>query len=194
MSTPITSGSALTPTTSARAFELPSWAQVTDKRRTHIERVTALLVDWAAAMRLDDAEARAWRDVGLWHDALRDAPEEELRRLAPDEGYEPNMLHGPAAAARLRADGETRESVLLAVRYHTVGWADWDRTGRALYMADFLEPGRKFSIEDRTFLARHVPVDFDGVYRQVVKMRIEWTLREGMSLFPEVVALWNSVR
>ena len=192
MSTPSTS--TLTPAATPRPVELPEWAQVSDKRRAHIERVTGLLTDWAEAMRLAEDEACAWRDVGRWHDALRDAPDEELLRLAPEAGYEPNMLHGPAAAARLRAEGETRESVLLAVRYHTVGWAEWDRTGRALYMADFLEPGRKFSLEDRAFLARHVPYDFDGVYRQVVKMRIEWALREGKSLYPEMVGLWNSVR
>jgi HD superfamily phosphohydrolase YqeK len=61
-------------------------------------------------------------------------------------------------------------------------------------MADFLEPGRKFSVADRAFLARHVPLDFDGVFRQVVRSRTEWALREGMALFPEVVDLWNSVR
>ena len=55
------------------------------------------------------------------------------------------MLHGPAAAARFEREGETRQGVLDAVRYHTIGYLEWDRTGRALYMADFLEPGRSFS-------------------------------------------------
>ena len=73
----------------------------------------------------------------------------ELRRLVPDAPWPVNVLHGPAAAARLQAEGETRASVLEAIRWHTLGWADWDRTGRALYMADFLEPGRSFSPGDR---------------------------------------------
>ena len=105
-----------------------------------------------------------------------------------------NVLHGPAAANRMSALGETRENVLAAVRWHTVGSASWDRAGRALYMADFLEPGRNFSRADRAFLAEHLPHDFDGVFRQVVRMRLEWTLREGKALFPEAVGLWNSVR
>ena len=61
-------------------------------------------------------------------------------------------------------------------------------------MADFLEPGRHFLHADRAFLARQLPHDFDGVFRQVVRMRLEWTLREGKALFPESVDLWNSVR
>lgn len=175
-------------------IELPDWAQVTEKRRGHILRVTALLDDWAAAMRVGDAERRAWHDVGLWHDALKDAPDETLRALVGTSAYEPAMLHGPAAAAFLERRGERRTDVLDAIRFHTVGSTTWARTGRALYMADFLEPGRHFSRVDRAFLARQVPHDFDGVFRQVVRMRIEWTVREGHSIFPETVQLWNAVR
>lgn len=173
---------------------LPSWACVGERRLAHIGRVTALLDAWAVALRLPAAEAQAWHDAGRWHDALRDAPEAELRRLAPDVDRPLAVLHGPAAANRLAAEGETRPDVLEAVRWHTVGHGAWARTGRALYMADFLEPGRGFLHADRAFLAQHLPVDFDGVFRQVVRMRLEWTLREGKGLFPEAVDLWNAVR
>ncbi len=70
-------------------------------------------------------------------------------------------------------------------------WAD---TGRALYMADFLEPGRAFARGDRAYLAHLVPLDFAGTFRQVVRTRLDWTLREGKALLGETVALWNAVR
>jgi HD superfamily phosphohydrolase YqeK len=104
------------------------------------------------------------------------------------------LLHGPAAATRLGSAGERRGDVLDAIRYHTVGCARWTRTGRALYMADYLEPGREFGRAERAFLARQVPSDFDGVLRQVVAKRLEWALREGEAINPETVELWNSVR
>jgi HD superfamily phosphohydrolase YqeK len=174
---------------------LPAWACVTERRLAHIARVTGLLDGWAAALGLPDDEARAWHDAGRFHDALRDAPDDELRRLAGDlPEYTVDMLHGPAAANRLRADGESRLELIDAIRYHTVGWAKWGRLGRALYMADYLEPGRKFSRADRAYLASQVPHDFDGTFRQVLRARLEWSLREGMRLFPEAVSLWNSVR
>lgn len=176
------------------AFELPTWAQVGEKRIGHIMRVTSMLATWAATMGVPAEERVAWIDAGRFHDALKDAPDAELHALVGDVAYEPQMLHGPAAAARLERDGETRRTVLDAVRYHTVGYIDWDRTGRALYMADFLEPGRKFSQRDRAFLATQVPHDFDGVFRQVVRARLEWSLHEGHSLFPETIALWNAFR
>jgi 2-amino-4-hydroxy-6-hydroxymethyldihydropteridine diphosphokinase len=173
---------------------LPLWACVGNKRLAHIERVTSLLRAWSAAMRLSADEAKAWIDAGAWHDALRDAEDEQLREITGDNETPAALLHGPAAATQLERDGETRRDVLDAIRYHTVGSPDWKRTGRALYMADYLEPGRKFSKEDRFFLAAQVPHSFDSVFRQVVRFRLDWSVREGNHIFPETVALWNSLR
>lgn len=174
---------------------MPSWGRVTERRLGHITRVTALLDQWAAALVLPTDEAAAWHDAGRLHDALRDAPESELRALAGEmTNYTIEMLHGPAAAARMEADGEARRDLLDAIRFHTVGSSRWGRLGRALYMADYLEPGRKFSRADRAYLAAQVPHDFDGTFRQVLRARLEWSLREGMRLFPEAVELWNGVR
>ena len=179
---------------STDALALPTWAVVTHRRREHIARVTALLERWAAELGLAAAEAAAWRDAGRLHDALRDLDEPGLRSLSGDPTGELNVLHGPAAAARLAAEGETRAELLDAVRHHTLGSPTWGRVGRALYMADYLEPGRKFAQADRAFLVAHAPHDFDGVFRQVVRQRLEWTLREGKPLHATTVAMWNAVR
>jgi HD superfamily phosphohydrolase YqeK len=174
--------------------ELPSWSIVTDKRRAHIVRVVALLHGWAEALALPPLEAQAWRDAGTWHDALRDADEPSLRAVTGDHTRPCAMLHGPASAIRLASLGESRQDVLDAIRWHTVGWSDWARVGRALYMADFLEPGRAFMQADRAFLASCVPLAFDQVFRQVVRLRLEWAIREGKGLPPETIALWEHVR
>ncbi len=173
---------------------LPDWAVVGDKRRAHIARVTALLDNWAERMHLDAAEAQAWHDAGRWHDALRDATPDILRGIIEAPDLPDGILHGPAAAIMLEREGEVRRSVLEAVRWHTVGHPEWDRTGRALFMADFLEPGRRFMQTDRAFMAAQLPHNFDGVFRQAVRMRLEWTLREGNRVFERTVDLWNSVR
>jgi HD superfamily phosphohydrolase YqeK len=175
---------------------LPDWAIVSERRRAHIGRVTALLEHWGAEMGLDADERRAWRDAGVLHDALRDADDMTLRELAGatfGDDAPVEILHGPAAAKRLQREGEGREALLDAVRYHTVGHGGWERVGQALYMADFLEPGRKFMQADRAWLAAQVPNDFAGVFRQVVRMRLEWSLREGKQLYPSTVTLWNAV-
>jgi 2-amino-4-hydroxy-6-hydroxymethyldihydropteridine diphosphokinase len=145
-------------------------------------------------MALDAEQAATWRDAGRWHDALRDAPEEELRRVLADSTSAPGLLHGPAAAERLRLDGERRAEVLDAVAHHTVGSARWGATGRALYMADYLEPGRRFAAAERAYLAAQVPHAFDATFREVVRHRLRWALTEGLDLHPATVAMWNALR
>jgi len=179
---------------SGEEASLPDWAVVTQKRRDHVSRVVALLAHWAESMKLPSTESKGWLDAGAWHDALRDENEATLRDTTGEHDRPVGMLHGPAAALRLEANGERRLDVLDAIRWHTVGNARWSRTGRALYMADFLEPGRTFMQADRAFLAGRVPEAFDAVFRQVVRMRMEWVLREGKGLANETVELWNSVR
>jgi HD superfamily phosphohydrolase YqeK len=178
----------------APAVELPSWVVASDRRRAHIARVVALIKSWGEALNVSADERKAWHDAASWHDALRDAPEEMLRDLSGDTTSEASLLHGPATAARLAADGERRQDVLDAIRWHTVGHTGWSRTGRALYMADFLEPGRPFARRDRAYLARMVAYDFDGTFREVVAMRMAWTLWEGKAMGAETAALWSSVR
>lgn len=162
-------------------MNLPAWAQVTPARRSHVERVAALLGEWARAMRIAQPERDRWLRAAWLHDALRDAPLKDL------------MAHGPAAAERAAQDGERDRGVLDAVRYHTIGYAGWDDVGRMLYLADFLDPGRDFDRDGRRALAARVPADRDAVLREVARRRIEWVLRSGWPLLPETVAFWNAL-
>jgi len=160
---------------------LPEWAQVTPARRAHVERVVALLGEWAGAMRVPPAERDRWLRAAWLHDALRDAALGDL------------MAHGPAAADRAAQNGERDRGVLDAVRYHTVGYAGWDDVGRMLYLADFLEPGRDFDPDGRRQLAQRVPAERDAVLREVARRRLAWVVRSGWPLVPETVAFWNAL-
>lgn len=162
-------------------MSLPAWAEVTPARRAHIERVAALLDDWAAAMNVLAAERARWRRAAWLHDALRDARLDDPR------------AHGPAAADRAAAEGEADRGVLDAVRYHTIGSASWDDVGRMLYLADYLEPGRGAHAADRHALAARVPTGRDAVLREVARERIASSLRAGWPLLPETVEFWNQL-
>jgi len=173
--------------------DLPPWAQVSKGRGKHIRRVTALLGEWAEAMGLSADEQQCWLDAGRFHDALRDAPVEELRALAGSKLAEVELLHGPAVAAKLEREGETRRDLLQAIRYHSIGWKNWARVGKALYMADYLEPGRTFDQERRAELSQRVPVDFEGAFRDVVRLRMAYAREQGFTEYPESVELLASV-
>jgi HD superfamily phosphohydrolase YqeK len=179
----------------AAGGELPAWSVITPKRREHIERVATLMDEWAAAKGLDDAERTLWRAAGWLHDALRDANPQALRPLLPEEYAEwpDKLLHGPAAAERLRADGVTDETLLRAVAYHTVGHADFDELGRALYLADYLEPGRKFDQAGRAALRARMPHETIEVLRQVLRTRMAHMVTSHNKVRRETAAFWNSI-
>lgn len=172
---------------------LPSWAVCTPERRAHIERVAALVAEWAEAMGVPDPERNRWLRAVWLHDALRDAPLDELDRWAPSVPGPAELKHGPASAARAKAEGETDRGVLDAVRYHSVGLAEWDMAGRVLYCADFLEPGRGFEQDVRAEFAARYPRDPSGVLREVARRRIMHQVASGWTLLEPTVRLWNSL-
>ncbi len=172
---------------------LPSWAVVSEKRLGHITRVAELAGRWADRMGVTPAERTRWLTAVWLHDALRDAPEAELRRWAPSAVGPAELLHGPAAAGRAKADGLDDRGVLDAVRYHSVGLPEWDRAGRMLYCADFLEPGRRFDAEARAELAARLPDDPDGVLLEVARRRMVHAVRSGWVIPEPSCRFWNSL-
>lgn len=177
----------------AAAGDLPPWTRVSEKRRAHMARVADLMSEWAERMRLEEDDRIRWAAAGWLHDALRDADPETLRPLvAPEERDLPGgILHGPAAAVKL--EGEASPSVVTAVRYHTLGHPSLDRLGRALYLADFLEPGRSFLPEWRDERRDRVPEDLDAVLLDVVEVRIRRLLDRRMPIRGETAAFWSQI-
>jgi 2-amino-4-hydroxy-6-hydroxymethyldihydropteridine diphosphokinase len=173
--------------------ELPAWAVASPERRAHMGRVATLLGEWAGALGLPEREREEWAALGYLHDALRDAPEAELRDEVPEHFRDlPGpLLHGPAAAERL--DGTVSPALLAAIRYHTVGHPSLDRAGKALYLADFLEPGRDFELDWRDGLSRRMPGGLDEVLVEVVAARIRHLLDGRRPIRAETAAFWSAL-
>lgn len=178
---------------STGSLALPAWAQVSDARRAHVERVGALLVAWGDVMAVDRPELDRWLRAAAFHDAVKDAPRAMLRDLATDAWGLDKLRHGPAAAELARRHGERDQGVLDAVRYHSVGFAGWDRVGRMLYMADYLEPGRRHQPAELRELAPQVPSNPDHALRSVAQARIVYHVHRGNPLLRDTVEFWNAL-
>ncbi len=95
---------------------------------------------------------------GIYHDAYRYSDDEECIALLEKSGFiiedeerrEPMLLHGALAA--LYFDEDAGEEVPLemkkAVRWHTLGSPDMGKLGAVIYIADYMEPGRKHLSEE----------------------------------------------
>lgn len=176
---------------SLNGHQLPEWAQIGEARRAHIRRVAALVETWGIAMGRDVRERERWVRAAFLHDALRNAPRDELARLAHKKWRIPGLYHGPAAAQVAQEHGETDEGVLNAVRYHSIGYAGWDDVGRMLYLADYLEPGRSFKHKQRAVLAARVPQKPHAVLRRIVRRRIAKAIKTQCPILPEEAEFWN---
>jgi HD superfamily phosphohydrolase YqeK len=148
---------------------------------------------WADKLDVAPAERDRWRRAALLHDALKDAPLQLQDALADVRWGPTNLLHGPAAAVLAERHGEIDRGVLDAVRYHSVGYAGWDRVGRMLYLADYLEPGRDGMPAAAGAIRRRVTDDPHAALRDVARLRIVHHLRRGHPLLPETVAFWNAL-
>lgn len=172
---------------------LPDWAKVSPKRLQHIQRVAELVVLWSGRMSVPDSERNRWLRAVWLHDALRDASVAELRDAAPSSPGPVELRHGPASAARAKAEGESDRGVLDAVRYHSVGLAEWDMVGRVLYCADYLEPGRQDVGQERARLAERFPSEPLDVLSQVARLRMLHLIDSGRSIPQPTVRFWNSL-
>lgn len=174
---------------------LPKWSRVSRSRRDHMDRVAELMSVWSEGLGLKKKERRRWIAAGLLHDAMKGARARDMRRLLPDEFDElpVPILHGPAAAAKLEKAGVEDRSVLNAIAFHTLGHPSLDELGRALYAADFLEPGRSLKPKLRARLTKRMPADLDAVVTEIVGARMKYQMKRGRTLRPETVAFWNEL-
>lgn len=158
-------------------------------------RVAALLGEWAAREGLPAAEQARWRAMGWLHDALRDADGAALRPLVGDafRDLPGGFLHGPAAAARLEAEGVEDVELLEAIRYHTLGKPGLGRLGRFLMAADYIEPGRPQHPGWRAMLRARMPEALEEVFATVIERRMRASLERRHAIRPEMMAMWNEL-
>lgn len=172
--------------------ELPDWARLGEERLAHSRRVAELMERWAARTGLGESDRLRWSAAGLLHDALKDVSPEELEDLVPDP-WPPSVLHGPACARRLADAGVDDPPLLLAIAHHSTGHPGFDRLGEALYMADYLEPGREGEVARRSKLRSRLPEEHDAVLRAVAAAKIGSLIRKRLPLPDVTVDFWNAL-
>lgn len=99
------------------------------------------------------ADLTATEEAALLHDYAKAISRRELlaeatgRNLVSDPAEElnPQLLHGPVAAAMLQEAGlVTDPDVLNAIRWHTTGRVGMSTLEKVIWLADYIEPGREF--------------------------------------------------
>ncbi|MDH3734757.1 MAG: HD domain-containing protein [Gemmatimonadota bacterium] len=167
---------------------------MSSQRVAHAERVARLMRKWARAHGLRKSDRARWSAAGFLHDALKGVSPPRLRkefdlaRDCPDP-----VLHGPACAVRLEEEGIDDKPFLRAVAHHTTGHPKLDLLGQSLYLADYLDPGRRSGRARRQRLRSRLPDEMDDVLPIVAAAKIG-TLLEGRLQIPKVtVEFWTRI-
>lgn len=127
------------------------------KTMLHGEKLEHSLGVRKAAIKLADiygCDIKKASIAGLLHDCAKNFDESKILKLCDDFGIELDnvlkmevkLLHGPVGAeiAKRKFSVEDEE-ILDAIRFHTVGKAKMSLLTKIIYLADYIEPGRKFA-------------------------------------------------
>jgi predicted HD superfamily hydrolase involved in NAD metabolism len=161
-------------------------------RLAHTLRVARMAGRLAHLHGVDPTRARL---AALLHDLARLWPAERLlaecaaRGMSVDafELENPVVLHARLGAqlARERFDVDD-EPVLSAIRKHTVGAATMSALDLVVYLADGLEPGRRFA--ERAELAALAERDLVAAMRAVLANSIDYLRGRGFAVAPQTLA------
>jgi predicted HD superfamily hydrolase involved in NAD metabolism len=161
-------------------------------RLAHTLRVARMAGRLAATHGIDAQRARL---AGLLHDLARLWPAERLleesaargMRVDPFERANPIVLHARLGAELARERfGVDDEDVLSAIRKHTVAAATMSPLDVVVYLADGLEPGRRFP--ERAELAALARRDLEAAMRAVLASSIRYLTGRGLAVAPQTLA------
>lgn len=139
--------------------------------------------------------------TGLLHDwAREESPGYLVRRaleigisVGPVERAVPYLLHAGVGAYDLDAHfAGISPRVLDAVRRHTLGAVTMSELDMIIYVADMIEPGRRY--EGATHLRSLVGnVTLFELYANAYQMSFRQLIREHKHLHPTTVDAWNAI-
>lgn len=171
--------------------------QLSSKRYEHSVRVAETAVKLARLHGCDEDKAEI---AGLLHDYCKEYPEEEQVRIAVEQHLlssredllMPQVLHGPVASYILKQEGLVDdESVLQAVRYHTTGHPDMDTLAKIIFIADYIEPGRKTpNIDDLFDIAAR---DLDECVVEIVDRTTVYLIEKRQIIHEDMIKLRNRI-
>lgn len=170
--------------------------QLTDKRYEHTIGVMETAVSLAERYGADVKKAET---AAIFHDYAKFRPKEEMKERLIRHGEDERLLqfhhelwHAPAGAILVKEEAGIEDAdVLSAIRWHTTGRAGMTQLDKIVYLADYMEPGRKFpGVEDVRALAEQ---NLDQAVLAAVRNSILFLMSKHQPVFPVTLELYNDL-
>ncbi|NLP14827.1 MAG: HD domain-containing protein [Clostridium sp.] len=170
---------------------------LSSKRFKHSVRVMDTAVELAKKYREDKEKAAI---AGILHDCARHIEGQEVFELCKRYGIEvnyitglqPQLLHGPLGAALAKdVYGVEDEDVTEAIGCHTTGRENMTLLDKIIFIADYIEPGRKFyGVDEVRELAYK---DLDKAVLLSLENTIRHILNKGVLIHPNTINARNYI-
>lgn len=137
--------------------------------------------------------------AGILHDYCKYWPDERMRdwilrhHLPADLlHYNKELWHAPVGAEAVREClGVTDSEVLDAIRYHTTGRPNMTRLEQVVFLADYIEPGRRFPGVDKVRTAAES--DLDRAVLMALDNTIRFLIDRGQKVYPLTLLARNDM-
>jgi len=166
-----------------------------ESRLRHSLSVSETAVTLAVIYGADIEKARI---AGLVHDCVKNMEDAQLIKVARlhkvqlDEVYlhNPSILHGLVGSIIARdVMGIKDEDILNAIRYHTTGRKNMSILEKIIYIADYIEPLRKFNgVEELRSLSK---INLDEAVIQSLENTIKYVISQNGLLHTDTIDARN---
>ncbi|WP_374724610.1 bis(5'-nucleosyl)-tetraphosphatase (symmetrical) YqeK [Calidifontibacillus erzurumensis] len=170
--------------------------QLTDKRYEHTIGVMETSIQLAKKYGADVKKAEL---AAIFHDYAKFRPKEEMEKIIISQkmpsqllDYHSELWHAPVGAYLVKEEaGIDDEEILQAIRYHTTGNKDMTLLDKIVFLADYIEPGRKFPGVDH--VRELSQQSLDKAVIQALKNTIKFLLDKNQLIYPDTLETYNSL-
>lgn len=170
--------------------------QLTEGRYKHTIGVMETAIELAKKFGANVEKAET---AAIFHDYAKYWPKEEMKKIIieqnmPEEllSYHSELWHAPVGAFLVQKEvGIDDDEVLNAIRYHTSGRAGMTVLEKVIYLADYIEPNRKFpGVDEVRELAL---IDLDSALIKAIQNTIVFLVSKNAPIYPDTFHTYNDL-
>lgn len=144
-------------------------------------------------------DAKKAETVAILHDIAKYADIDWMEQIVREQnldqrllGWGSELLHGPVGAYIAESEfGITDEDMLNAIRFHTTGRACMSQLEKILFVADMIEPNRKFDGVDR--LRKKAQKDLDKAVSACIQHTLAFLIDTKQTIYPVSIECYNDM-
>lgn len=168
--------------------------ELSRSRFQHVLRVEQTAIEIAE---IYDVDVEKVSIAALLHDYAKERSNRFMKDTIINENLELEMLdygnqicHGPVASALAKKEfGITNKEILNAIYYHTFGSKNMSDVEKVIFIADYIEPKRKFKEADKA--RKNVKKSLDKTVSYIVKKTLINLIEKERKVYPKALETYN---